>query len=146
MRDSLAAQAGLLSELLTAAMRPELEASGITLGMFDLLSAARAAGGNATQADLARRLGITPPSLCESVRSAVNKKLVEQVPSDTDARVKRLRLTAEGEAAVLRVLAGVARAEAQMIRGLDAAQVRAAIETLRLANRNLARGIQSQMG
>ena len=142
-RDSLAAQAGLLVELMTSVLEPELRAAGISLSTFDLLSAVQASG-SATQADVARRLGVTPPTLSESVRAAVQRGLLEQLADAADARLKRLRLTAEGERVLRLVLAGVARAEESMLRGLDDEDVATAREVLRLAIRNLARSLQSR--
>jgi DNA-binding MarR family transcriptional regulator len=144
MNDSLVAQAGLLVELMTAALEPELEAAGITLATFDLLSAVHGAGGNATQADVARRLGVTPPTLSESVKAAVQRGLLEQAPDASDGRLKRLRLTGKGARVLSRILDGVSRTEETMRQGLDPQEISAAREVLRRATRNLARSLQGR--
>ncbi|MGV3615863.1 MAG: MarR family winged helix-turn-helix transcriptional regulator [Fimbriimonas sp.] len=142
LRDSLSAQASLLVELLTAAVEPDFQAAGVSMATFDLLSAIRGAGGRATQAEVARRLGVTPPTLSESVKAAVGRGLLEQVADRDDARLKRLRLTATGERTLDAVLAGFARAEEAMLGDLDPKEVAAARQVLRQAVRNLARRLQ----
>src|SRR5947207_1625524 len=100
VRDSLSAQAGLLGELLTSAMEPHLQTVGLTLSTFELLSAVHSLKSTATQADVARRLGITPPSLSESVKGAIGQGYVVQESNPADARAKLLRITPKGTKAL----------------------------------------------
>src|SRR5476651_1423749 len=97
MRHTLSGQAGLLCELLTAAIEPKLQETGVSLGTFELLSAVHASGGKATQVEIARRLGITPPSLSESVKGATARNLIEQHVDSDDGRRKILKLTPTGK-------------------------------------------------
>jgi DNA-binding MarR family transcriptional regulator len=138
VRDSLSGQAGLLVELLTAALQPDLEAAGLTLACFELLSAVHSDGGKSAQSDIARRLGISPPSLSEAVRMAVKRGLIIQIAVETDARVKQLKLTPKGRAAVRRVLDAVKRVETDMQGGLSSTEIGSAIDILARVNRNLA--------
>lgn len=144
LRDSLSAQAGLLTELLAAALEPELATANVSLATFDLLSAVRASGGKATQADVARRLGVTPPTLSESVKAAVGRGLLEQVADPDDGRLKRLRLTRKGGHTLDTILAGVARVDDAMLKGLSPEEVSLAKQVLRQAVRNLALSIQGR--
>ncbi len=144
MRDSLAAQVSLFNELLSSAMDPELEKLGITPSTFELLSAIRGAGGRGTQVEVARRLGITAPSLSEAVSHAVARGLVEQKLGVRDKRSKVLILSPTGKQAVERVLKGVNLAEQKMVEGVDHDELNAAVEVLKKVNRNLARSLQDE--
>jgi len=144
LRESLSGQAGLLCELLTAAMEPKLEDSGVSLGTFELLSAVQASGGKATQVELARRLGITPPSLSESVKTAASRNLVEQHIDSDDGRRKILKLTASGRKAMQSIVKGVNNAETRMVDGIDASQIAIVVDVLKKVNRNLARIVQEE--
>ncbi len=142
MKDSLSGQAGLLCELLTSAMEPKLQEAGISLGTFELLSAIYASGGRATQVEVARRLGITPPSLSEAVKAACSRELVEQHSDSDDARRKILKLTPRGKKAMQSIVKGVSFAETKMVEGIDPAQINLIIDLLRRVNLNLARFLQ----
>src|ERR1700722_20029077 len=136
MRDTLSGQAGLLCELLTAAMEPKLAEAGISLGMFELLSAIQGSGGRGTQIEVAKRLGITPPSLSETVKSAVGRGFVEQHIDSDDGRRKILKLTQAGRKAMQTIVKGVNTAEAQIVDRIDPAQIVSVVELLRKVNRN----------
>jgi len=142
VRHTLAGQAGLLSELLTAVMEPKLQETGISLGTFELLSAVHASGGKATQVEVARRLGITPPSLSESVKAATVKNLVEQHVDSDDGRRKILKLTPAGRKAMVSIIKDVSKAENRMVAGIDEAQISVVIDVLTKVNRNLARIVE----
>jgi MarR family transcriptional regulator for hemolysin len=144
MRHTLSAQAGLLGELLTAVMEPKLEETGLSLGTFELLSAVHASGGKATQVEVARRLGITPPSLSESVKSATAKSLIEQHADSDDGRRKILKLTPTGRNAMVSIVKGVNKAETRMVHGIEESQLTQVIEVLTKVNRNLARILEEE--
>ena len=80
--DSLAAQAALLNELLTACAVPEMRATGISASVFELLSTISAGNGKDTQVEVARKMGITESSIVEG--------LTEDELSMTLAVLKRL--------------------------------------------------------
>lgn len=130
---------------MTAAMEADFAAAGLTLAGFELLSAVHAGGGKSAQADIAKRLGISPPSLSEAVRGAVKRGFVTQGPVPGDARVKQLRLTPKGRAAVRHVLDAVKRVETEMLRGLSAEEIVTTIDVLARINRNLAKGPNSKV-
>ena len=144
LRESLSGQAGLLGELLTAAIEPRLVEVGISLGTFELLSAVHASGGRATQVEIARRLGITAPSLSESVKSATSRNLIEQHIDSDDGRRKILKLSPNGRKAMNSVVKAVNNAETRMIDGIDATSVADVVEILKIVNRNLAMIVQDE--
>ena len=142
VRHTLSGQAGLLCERLTAAMEPKLVETGLSLGTFELLSAVHASGGKATQVEVARRLGITPPSLSESVKAATSRKLIEQHADSNDGRRKILKLTPSGRKAMYSIVKGVNNAETRMVQGIDESQINVVIDLLAKVNRNLARIVE----
>ena len=137
MRGALSTQASVLSELVAARLEPVLESNGVNFGTFELLSAAHAADGKASQAELARRLGITAPSLCEAVKGAVAKGLVEQRPVKRDRRVHRIHLTRKGNALLKKLLQGLAETESVLAQGIPAADLALAVRVLGDAASNL---------
>lgn len=140
LRTSLSAQVSVLSELVAARFEPELTAAGINYSTFELLSAAHASDGKASQAELARRLGITAPSLCESVKSAVARGLIEQRPYGRDRRVHRIQLTRKGGSVLRKVLGGLAEIEGSLVRGIGDQRIAQAVAVLQEAARNLEEG------
>lgn len=144
LRDTLSGQAAVLGQLSLEFIEPKLAELGINLGTFELLSAVQAARGQAKQADLARRLGISPPSLCEALKIAVRKGVVEQVVSGADQRAKFVRLTKAGERALAETLSALADMEALLHRSLDKTRVKEATVLLAEANRTVAHAIQAR--
>lgn len=141
IRDTLSGQASLLAELTAQALEPTLVKLGLTFSTFELLTSIRAAGKNASQADVARRLGITPPSLTEAVRLAVKAGLIEQAASASDGRSKTLCVTSLGTQKLKEVLIAVNHAEKLMVKGIGTEDLQSAIAVLQQASRNLARGM-----
>lgn len=136
---SLVAEAALLYEAVAARLEPRLKAAGLSIGTFELLSAVHAAKGKAHQAELARRLGVTPPTLCEALRSAVRAGLVEQHDDPKDARVKRVSLTQAGTSALALTLAALDELEREVVAELGEEEARTLAEGLRRASRRLTR-------
>ncbi len=127
----------MLSELVAARLEPELARAGINFSTFELLSAAHAADGKASQAELARRLGITAPSLCESIKQAVAQGLIEQLPYGRDRRVHRVHVTRKGGAVLRKVLVALAKIEDALVQGLGEQDVADAVSLLQRAAWNL---------
>ena len=146
LRDTLSGQAAVLGQLSLDYIEPKLNELGINLGTFELLSAVQAARGQAKQTDLARRLGISPPSLCEALKIAIRKGVVEQVVSESDQRAKLVRLTKSGEKALTETLGALADMEALLHRSLDAGKVKEATALLAEANRTVAHAIHVREG
>lgn len=140
--DGLAAICAIVNELVAAYLQPTLREVGLNQGTFEVLSAIHATGGQGAQIDIARRLGITAPSLSEAVKLAVRDGLVRQIADPSDARRKRLGLTGKGRRAVARVLEAVQEAERHLIQDVDPAALRSARATLKQAARSLAGAVQ----
>lgn len=125
-------------------LEPTLARLGITFSVFELLSTVKALGSDVPQADVARRLGITPPSLTEAVRSAVQQGLLVQVKLPSDARAKAVQLTPKGQDILQEVLKAVQQAERVLCTGIPAAELRVALSVIKQANRNLAVRLQQE--
>ncbi|MFN3683021.1 MAG: MarR family winged helix-turn-helix transcriptional regulator [Fimbriimonadaceae bacterium] len=136
---SLVAEAALFYETVAERLEPDLKAAGLTLGAFELLSAVHAARGRAHQAELARRLGISPPTLCEALRVAVREGWVLQEADPSDARVRRVRLTPAGSEALTRVLSALDRLEQEAAEALGAERAADLAASLREASVRLRR-------
>ena len=74
-------------------------AGGLTPTQAEIL-AHLARQGPARNTDLAAALGVTAATLSASARALVDKGLVTRAPDPSDARVRRLSLTENGQAAV----------------------------------------------
>lgn len=144
LKATLTGQAAILSELASAYIEPTLKQQGLNLGTFELLSAVQASKGQAKQNELAERLGITPPSLCEALKSAVKKGFVEQVASPTDQRAKIVRLTNKGSKALDFALLTINQMETRLRNSLDSQKLIESIRLLAEANKVLAMAIQQQ--
>jgi len=144
LKATLTGQAAILSELASAYIEPTLKQQGLNLGTFELLSAVQASKGQAKQNELAERLGITPPSLCEALKSAVKKGFVEQVASPTDQRAKMVRLTNKGSKALDFALLTINQMETRLRNSLDSQKLIESIRLLAEANKVLAMAIQQQ--
>ena len=108
-----------LYELQSAWLEPRLEAIGVSWTTFQLLLTVAAAGENASQIEVARRLGVTAPTLSESVQAHVAKGLLSQVQGKKDRRIKVLTLTPKSQELMVQIRRLVAESEAVMTRGLS---------------------------
>lgn len=70
-----------------------------------LIDLEREPGGVSTAGALARRYGVSAPTLSDSLAVLTRRKLVTQRPSASDARVRELRASAKGKALAQRALA-----------------------------------------
>ncbi|MCW5941639.1 MAG: winged helix-turn-helix transcriptional regulator [Fimbriimonadaceae bacterium] len=119
-------------------LEPRFAELDVSMAGFELLSAVQAAGDGATQNALAARLGITPPSLSESIRGAVAKGWIEQAPSETDRRAKRIALTPFGKRLLEGCVAAMKDAETRALRGLPNSDLQLIAATLQKMAANLA--------
>ncbi len=124
-------------ELQAAWLEPELRKLGIRWNTFQLLSAVQHSGGRAAQVEIARRLGVTPATLSESVRSHVQAGLIEQAPSNADRRARMLSLTVEGRRLMDEIGKRLAECESTMMRGLSDKQLEQARRVLEQVYQNL---------
>lgn len=143
LKESLSGQVALLNEMLSLCLEPHVRAQGISMGAFEIMSAIHATGGRAAQAEIARHLGIRPPSLCESLKGLIASELIVQSPHGRDHRVKTVKLTPKGASILRNVLKAVAENEVAMVRGIGADAIRQAVGTIAQANKNLAHLLKS---
>lgn len=137
--DSITGQAGILLELVSGSIAPAIQEVGLSEAAFELLSAIDAAGDDATQSRVAQRMGISAPTLSESVKAIVQKGLISQEPSATDGRIRILRLTPMGRKALRAVLQQVRETETLMIADIADNDIEQCIRVLRQINNALAR-------
>ncbi|MBX3117733.1 MAG: winged helix-turn-helix transcriptional regulator [Fimbriimonadaceae bacterium] len=123
-QQNLAAQVAILSELVSEQVEGGLRKQGHSLSTFQLLSAIKASETNITQAELAQRMGITAASLCEALKTASNKGLVEQKPSDTDRRAKRVSLTKQGNRLISETLVHLDNVNLKMLHGIGSSDLK----------------------
>lgn len=86
-----------LYEIQSSFLEPRLKAEGVRWSTFQLLATVMAAGEEASQAEVARRLGLSPATLSESVGAHVKKGLIEQIAAKGDRRKRILALTPEAK-------------------------------------------------
>lgn len=131
-----------LYELQAALIEPQLKAIGINWTTFQLLSAVHGAGDEASQAEVARRLGVTPATLSETVTAHEAKGLLKRSASSTDKRVKILQLTAKSAKMLDKVLTIVNDVEEKMLNGIGVAPRDAAGKTLDRCISNLEKALR----
>lgn len=131
---SLLSLISVSSEAIASAIEPALRKGGLSLSLFQLLMAVRAGRGKLTQAKLAANLGITPPSLCELIRSASQKDLVAQLPNPKDKRAKLIALTPKGEESLTDAIRLIESYDKQIRKQLDEDDWQTTIRTLQLVS------------
>lgn len=142
LQSALSTQAAIVSELVSSFLERPLADAGLSIGAFELLSAVKAGGGKASQAEVASRMGIRPASLCEALRSVEAKGIVSRADDPHDKRAKRLKLTAKGEKLFQRCLESIAAAEHLLSEGIAERDLRTASRVLERAAANLSDAIR----
>lgn len=126
-----------LNECYWACFGPELKRLGWSLGTFQLLTAVHAAGANASQVEVAERLGITPATLSESVHALCQKGLLEQLNNPKDRRKRTLRLTPAATKPLNSLRATMSQVEKNMTQGLSESEIKTVQAILGRMNQNL---------
>jgi len=109
-------------ELQAALLEPGLKKLKISWTSFQLLMAVSQGGGKLSQAAVAQKLGITPATLSEAVRSQVEKGWLKQSGSESDRRVKSLMTTNKAEKLLATIRELVAEAEESALKGMSKAE------------------------
>lgn len=117
--NDLLARVAILNELQVALIEPRIRQMGGSWSIFQLLSTLQGHGKPISQAEVARRLEITPATLCEQVAVLVRKGLIEQVPSTRDARVKNLRIQPMGKQLLQKMVKEFVFVEKEMVKGIS---------------------------
>lgn len=136
-RDSLSTLSANLAQLASENLSPTLTKLGLTQTQFDILSTIRAMGNSPTQVMVAKELGITPPSLSESLKILVEQGWLLQELSPVDKRAKVLRLSPKGNQAFRQILKQMSEIEASLVEGIDPDDLKIALQVLRSANLRL---------
>ncbi|MBL8059649.1 MAG: MarR family transcriptional regulator [Chthonomonas sp.] len=127
----------VLYELQSSYLEPKLKKLGISLNTFHLLMAIQNSGEKVSQIEIARRLGISPATLSETVSLHIGKGLLEQVVSKKDRRVKFLRLTKSANSKVKDIRKLLSNLEKLMLEGISGSNVRTAATILDAAIENI---------
>lgn len=134
-----------MTELLSTALEPHLRRSGLTSATFDLLSAVHAVDGGVSQAELARRLRVSPPTLSEAVHAAEERGFLAATKSTKDKRLRVIQLTPVGKRAVEQALRALNQLEMQVVQEMEEREIRAAVTVLRRVNQRIAARIRSSL-
>lgn len=86
-----------------------------------------------SSADLARKAGITPQSMSETIATLIRKGLIERLENPGHRRILMTRLTEGGEALLAACEASVEAMETRMLSGLSPSD----LDTLRRALRTI---------
>ena len=132
-----------LYELQSAYLEPKLKKLGISLSTFQLLAVVHSSGEGASQIDIARRLGISPATLSETVQTHIRKGLLEQTTSKQDRRVKLLRLTKSSNSKLKDVRKLLNDLEEIMLEDVSGSTFRSALSVLDLAIQNVEKTLKS---
>ncbi len=132
-----------LYELQSAYLEPRLKKLGISLSTFQLLAVVHSSGGEASQIEIARRLGVSPATLSETVHLHIKKGLLEQVVSSEDRRVKILKLTKSSSSKLKDVRKLLDNLEEIMLKDVSGSTFRSALAVLDLALANVENRLKS---
>ena len=119
LNDWLAHRLGVAGRLLRTTADAELSGLGLSapgLAVLRLLSEED----GLTQAELARRLRLEPPSMCRMIDRLAREDSVERHPDPADRRATRVRLTPGGRTLAERGTAVIGGIEERIFAGLDA--------------------------
>jgi len=134
---ALGARIAAVYELHAQLLEPKLREMGISWASFQLLAAAHAAGKSGSQAELARRLGLSPATLSEAVQAHISRGLLVIERSPTDARVRLVRLTPRGQDIMRKVQTALDSIATTMLKGVPKSEVQVAQRVLDRIVRNL---------
>lgn len=127
----------VLNDLQSGILEPLLKRRGYRWSTFQLLSTLLPHPRGLVQAEVARRLEITPPTLTEAVKNHVEAGLIEQKDDRRDKRAKRIILTASGKAAIRAMLKDTTSLEGAMVKGIGDTELRITAMTLDKMQENL---------
>lgn len=140
----LGARIAAAYELHAEWMEPRLTALGVSWASFQLLVTVSNAGANASQIEVATRLGVTAATLSESVQSHIERGFLTRTQSEKDKRVKILRLTPKSSEIVKKILELVAESEEMMTRGVLPDEMAVARKVLDRVMQNLESAIDRE--
>ena len=114
-----------------ARLAQELSALGLTVASFRLVGEVMRSPEGIGQAELARRLGVRPPTVSAAITRLAASGVVERTPDPNDSRAYLIRLAADAPLSQgAEVLAGL---EQELVAGLEPEQRAQFLELLELA-------------
>ena len=126
-----------LYELQSAWLEPKLKSAGMRWTTFQLLATVLAAGEDASQAEVAKRLAIAPATLSEAVQVHVQSGMLSQEFSPTDRRKRILKLTPEAKRKMTVVAKHLAEFESHLARAINLKELESTEKTLKKIVDNL---------
>lgn len=132
----LAPRIAAIYELQASLLEPRLAELKLSWAGFQLLAAA-AANEGAPQAELAERLGVSPPTISEAIGAQIKNGWLIREGSKGDRRAKVVKLTPEGKTLLQTVLKELKQLDKSMLQGIEDDKLKSAVETLDLAIENL---------
>ncbi|GGN61036.1 MAG: MarR family transcriptional regulator [Novosphingobium sp.] len=100
--EEIIAEIGQLYTALRKRFDRVMSEHGASLAQTKMLVAIQAAAGMLRAADIADRFGIAPRTVTEALDALEREALIVRMPDLSDRRMKRLKITPAGEAAVSR--------------------------------------------
>lgn len=128
--DRLAHRLGVAGRLLRTTADAELSPLGLSAPGLAVLRSLTVEDG-LTQAELARRLRLEPPSMCRMIDRLAREAAVERHPDPDDRRATRVRLTPRGRTLAERGMAVIDDIEERIFAALDADEREQLAELLR---------------
>ena len=121
-RELIGARVATLYELQSAWLEPRLREIGVRWTSFQFLATIVGAGDAASQAEVARRLGLSPATLSETVQNHMSLGWIEQTKSEQDKRLKVIRLTPDGKKLMTKIRALVLECETLVSNSISIAE------------------------
>lgn len=140
---NLGSRVASLYEVQSAWLEPKLQSIGVRWTTFQLLATIMGAGQDASQAEVARRLGVAPATLSESVQLHVKDNLLQQVPSKKDKRKKILELTPKGIQLMMQIRGFVQECEKVMTAGLSGQEAALCAKVIDQMAENLEKALET---
>lgn len=114
-RNNLLYRLGHLTRHWRQVLDAEFQSVGLTDATWRPLLHLHILGDGVRQKDLAASMGLEGPSLVRLLDTLIGKGLVQRSEDSADRRAKQLRLTGEGQAAVLRISETVIHLENEIL-------------------------------
>jgi len=130
---------GRLELALRRSLAEGLSSVGVTLPQYTALSVLRRRGA-LSNAQLARRVMITPQSTIKVIAALERKDLITRVPDPDHGRILRTLLTPLGQEVLAACDRVAAQVEARMLEGLSSEEREALAKALKSSVRNLGAG------
>jgi DNA-binding MarR family transcriptional regulator len=130
-RLALSKRVSRLAVLVEQTMKAELADLGLTYAEFDVLAALARADGPLRPSDLAKSLFLTSGGTSNVLQRLTAAGYADREPDESDARGRRVRLTAEGAAITQKAMATSIRVHDDLLAGIPTETIEQAATALR---------------